>query len=133
MPLGRIDMTVCQALAVLKAEGLVQAEDGRGVFVRQPPPVRWLAADRFARANRKQGKAAFTAETESESRVGSVDRLVVSIKVPPPEIRERLKLTRREHAVVSTIAWYCRAGTGIRRWSTCSRYCAISGATPTTR
>lgn len=97
---GVARMTVRQALQVLKAEGLVVAEHGRGVFVRQRPPVRRLAADRFARANREQGKAAFTAETEAESRVGSVDRVKVSIEPPPAEIRARLQLTRRDRVVV---------------------------------
>lgn len=97
---GVARMTARQALQVLKAEGLVVAEHGRGVFVRQRPPVRRLAADRFARANRDQGKAAFTAETEGESRVGSVDRLNVSIEPPSPEIRSRLKLSARDRVVV---------------------------------
>lgn len=96
---GVARMTVRQALQVLKTEGLVVAEHGRGVFVRQRPPVRRLAADRFARANRKEGKAAFTAETEAESRVGSVDRLRVSIQPPPPDVRARLQLTGRDRVV----------------------------------
>lgn len=97
---GVARMTARQALQLLKVEGLIVSEHGRGVFVRQRPPVRRLAADRFARALRDQGKAAFTGETEAESRVGSVDRLKVSTAAPAPAIRTRLKLTGRDRVVV---------------------------------
>jgi len=97
---GVARMTVRQALQVLKGEGLVVAEHGRGVFVRQRPPVRRLASDRFARAHREQGKAAFTAESEADSRAHAVDRLTVSTALPPLEVRQRLGLTGRDRVVV---------------------------------
>lgn len=97
---GVARMTVRQALQVLKGEGLVIAEHGRGVFVRQRPPVRRLAADRFARAHREQGKAAFTVETEAESRLGSVDSLRVSIEQAPRVVRDRLRLAGRDRVVI---------------------------------
>lgn len=56
--------TVRQAVSLLKAEGLVFAERGRGAFVRGRPPVRRLASDRFARRHRKEGKAAYSVEME---------------------------------------------------------------------
>src|SRR4051812_1724766 len=54
--------TVRQALGVLKSEGLIYSERGRGAFVRSRPPVRRLAFDRFARRHRKEGRAAYLAE-----------------------------------------------------------------------
>src|SRR5689334_2439790 len=59
---GVARMTVRQALSVLKAEGLLLAEHGRGVFVRSKPVVRRVASDRFARRHREVGQAAFIAE-----------------------------------------------------------------------
>jgi GntR family transcriptional regulator len=56
--------TVRQALSLLKAEGLIYAERGRGAFVRSQAPVRRLAFDRFARRHREEGKAAYFAEME---------------------------------------------------------------------
>ena len=53
---GVARMTVRHAIQVLQSEGLVLAEHGRGVFVRPRPPVRRLAADRFARRNRGAGQ-----------------------------------------------------------------------------
>jgi GntR family transcriptional regulator len=41
--------TARQALAVLQADGLAQAAMGRGVFVREQPPARRVASDRYQR------------------------------------------------------------------------------------
>jgi GntR family transcriptional regulator len=59
---GAARQTVRQAVALLKAEGLVYAERGRGAFVRGRPPVERLAFDRFARRHRKDGEAALSVE-----------------------------------------------------------------------
>jgi GntR family transcriptional regulator len=61
---GAARQTVRQAVALLKAEGLVYAERGRGAFVRGRPPVNRLAFDRFARRHRKDGKAAYSVEMD---------------------------------------------------------------------
>ena len=58
--------TVRQSLAVLRTEGLIVAEHGRGVFVRSRPKIRRVAHDRFLRAHREAGKAAFLVEAEKE-------------------------------------------------------------------
>ena len=95
---GVARMTVRQAVAELKAEGLVIAEHGRGVFVRSRPTVRRLASDRFARRHREAGKAAFLAETESLGTPG-VDQLEVSQVVPSERVAERLKLRKTAKVV----------------------------------
>jgi GntR family transcriptional regulator len=87
---GVARMTVRHAIQVLQSEGLVLAEHGRGVFVRPRPPVRRLAADRFARRNREQGKAAFIAEAEQAGSRPDVDSIVVREERPPPDIATRL-------------------------------------------
>src|SRR4029450_9306006 len=48
-------MTARQAVDVLKNEGLVRSEHGRGVFVRRRPTVRRLARNRFTKAWRESG------------------------------------------------------------------------------
>jgi len=70
--------TVRQAIALLKSEGLVVTEHGRGGFVRARPPVRRLASNRFARSQRKAGRAAFLAEAEAAGAKPSVDSLHVA-------------------------------------------------------
>ena len=87
-------MTVRQALALLKAEGLLVAEHGRGVFVRARPVVRRVASDRFARRHREAGQAAFIAEAQGV-RAPNVDELEVGYETAPPHVREALRLGPR--------------------------------------
>lgn len=89
--LGVARMTVRQAIQELRAEGLVIAEHGRGVFVRTAPPVRRLASDRFSRRKREAGKAAFIAEAETSGYEASVDQIEVArTSEAPPFVVERL-------------------------------------------
>jgi GntR family transcriptional regulator len=97
---GVTRMTARQALGVLKGEGLVVAEHGRGVFVRARPTVRRLGSDRFARHHRDRGKAAFIAEVEGLGSRPTVDRIEVTEEQPPDDIATRLGLTRRAKTVV---------------------------------
>jgi GntR family transcriptional regulator len=69
--------TIRDAVDMLRAEGLVRKEHGRGSFVRDRPPVRRLAHDRFARRHRARGRAAYLAELEAEGRVPEVEVLEV--------------------------------------------------------
>ncbi len=93
-------MTARQAVQELRGEGRVVAEQGRGVFVRQAPPVRRLASERFARRHRKAGLAAFSAEAEKSGFVPRVDQIEVTRQVPPPAVRERLHLGEGDETVV---------------------------------
>lgn len=92
--------TVRQAIALLRSEGLITVEHGRGVFVRQQPPIRRLAHDRFARRHRKAGKAAFLAEAEAGRREPEVEVLHVGPEEVTAEVAERLGLPSGQHALV---------------------------------
>src|SRR5215218_2140834 len=70
---GTARNTARQAIAILQAEGLVDAQHGRGVFVRRRPPLRRLAQDRYARRYREAGRAPFRAEAEREGRRARVE------------------------------------------------------------
>lgn len=87
-------MTVRQALATLKAEGLLIAEHGRGVFVRATPVVRRVASDRFSRRHREAGSAAFIAEAQGIG-APSVDELEVGHENATPGLREAFGLPAR--------------------------------------
>jgi GntR family transcriptional regulator len=54
--------TVRDAITMLKAEGLVTSEHGRGVFVRPPAAIQRLARARLSRAARAKNKGAFLAD-----------------------------------------------------------------------
>ena len=85
-------MTARQAIQELRTEGRVVAEHGRGVFVRQPAPVRRLASDRFLRRHRDAGQAAFLVETAKAGVRAQVDQIEVTREDPDPRVRERLRL-----------------------------------------
>src|SRR4051812_25927832 len=93
-------MTARQAIQELRTEGRVVAEQGRGVFVRLPAPVRRLASDRFARRHRDAGQAAFLAEADKAGLTPRVDQIQVSRGAVPEVVRERLKLAEGEEAVI---------------------------------
>jgi GntR family transcriptional regulator len=93
-------MTARQAIQELRTEGRVVAEQGRGVFVRLPAPVRRLASDRFARRHRDAGLAAFLAEADKAGLTPRVDQIEVSQGAVPEVVRERLKLAEDEQAVI---------------------------------
>jgi GntR family transcriptional regulator len=84
--------TVRQAVATLREQGLIDTEHGRGAFVRRRPPLRRVAHDRFARANRARGKAAFLAEAEVEGVQPAVDSINVTTKIPPDDVAAALGL-----------------------------------------
>lgn len=92
--------TIRQAVAILRSEGLVEPQHGRGVFVRSRPPVRRLASDRFARRHREAGKAAFMAEMEVEGREPEVEVLEVGPGAASPEVARRLGVEPGEQVLV---------------------------------
>ena len=93
-------MTIRNALQLLQAEGLTVSEHGRGVFVKGRPPVPRLASDRFARRHRKEGKAAFIAESDLHGVKSSVDMIDVTEAIPPADVADRLKLPEGTETVV---------------------------------
>ncbi len=62
---GVARQTVQNAFDLLKAEGLVVARTGAGVFVREQPVVQRLASTRLSRAARDADQGAFKADAEA--------------------------------------------------------------------
>jgi GntR family transcriptional regulator len=80
---GVAPQTVRQAVAILKHEGLVVGQAGRGVFVRATGPLVRLGPERFSRARRAAGKSAQQAEAEAMGRSFRQEILELA-EVPAP-------------------------------------------------
>ena len=93
-------MTARQAVDVLKNEGLVRSEHGRGVFVRQRPTVHRLARSRFTRQRRETGKGAYDVEMKELGFTPRVELVDVGPVTPPDEIVKRLQLDPGEQALI---------------------------------
>lgn len=92
--------TVREALGVLRAEGWTDAQRGIGVFVRSHQSAHSRAADRFRRAHRERGKAAFTVETEAEQRSPRVEVSSVGPEPAPAHVADLLGVSPGDDVLV---------------------------------
>jgi GntR family transcriptional regulator len=92
--------TVRRALAVLKAEGLLSSEQGRGAFVRPTPHVRLLVTGASFRKHRALGLPGFNAQAlEQGQRPEQQIRSVATIGAPA-EVAMRLNVDEGSPVVV---------------------------------
>jgi GntR family transcriptional regulator len=92
--------TVRRALALLKAEGLVTTEQGRGVFVRSKPQVRLLLSGENFRRHRRAGLSGFSAQVGEQGQMAE-QRLLEVGRVPATgEVAHRLGVEEGEPVVV---------------------------------
>jgi GntR family transcriptional regulator len=82
--------TVRRALALLKAQGLVTTEQGRGAFVRAKPHVRLLLSGENFRRHRREGVPGFNAQVEEHGQVAEQRLLDVGWIAAPDEVAMRL-------------------------------------------
>src|SRR5215813_5761928 len=82
--------TVRQAVGLLKNEGLVLGQAGRGVFVRTSPPLIRLGTERFSRSRRAAGKSAQQAEAEAMGRSFRQEILELAEVAAPARIATHL-------------------------------------------
>jgi GntR family transcriptional regulator len=92
--------TAAAAIDILEAEGLVTAEHGRGVFVRERKVFLRLAHDRYSRRHREAGRAPFRAEAEAQGRTACVEVAVIERVPAPAWVAERLLLRGGEQVLV---------------------------------
>jgi GntR family transcriptional regulator len=92
--------TVRKAIALLRAEGLVASEQGRGVFVRPRPHLKMLLTGSNWRAHRGGGLSNFNAEAASQGRTATQQLLAVEETEAPAEIAERLRVPANTIVIV---------------------------------
>lgn len=83
--------TARQAIAILQSEGLVEAQHGRGVFVREQEPLIRLAHDRYSPEQREGEDGPFAAEVKRFGGEPRVEVIGIEEVDPPDEVAERLE------------------------------------------
>lgn len=113
--------TVRRAIALLKSEGLVVTEQGRGTFVRPHPRVRLRVVGGNFRRHRAEGRSGFNAQVAEQGMRPDQQLLEVGFVPAPDDVAARLGvspsaavLVRRrlflvDHQPVSTCDSYYRA------------------------
>jgi GntR family transcriptional regulator len=97
---GTARNTAREAIGQLAAEGLVDVQHGRGVFVRTEAPLIRLGASRYARTIRDStGLSPFRAEAAAQGKTARVDVPSISRVPAPADVAERLGLTTRDKVV----------------------------------
>jgi GntR family transcriptional regulator len=93
--------TVNRALSILRGEGLVRVERGRGTVVREIPAIHRAALARYQRQAREHGGArgAFDAEIRARGMVPRSD-VTVDLVTPPPEVARALGLAEGEQNTI---------------------------------
>ncbi|MER5894815.1 GntR family transcriptional regulator [Streptomyces sp. NPDC001876] len=87
---GTTRVTVRKALALLKADGLLVSEQGRGVFVRPRPNVQMLTTGANFPERRQTGVSNFNAEAEAQG-LRPEQRIMQVERVPaPPDVARLL-------------------------------------------
>jgi GntR family transcriptional regulator len=92
--------TVRRAIALLKAEGLVNTEQGRGAFVRPKPHVRLLLSGENFRRHRRAGLSGFNAQVEEQGQAPEQRLLEVGWVAAPREVALRLDVDEDARVVV---------------------------------
>ena len=99
--------TAREAIRLLADEGLVDAEHGRGVFVRTKPRLLRFGSNRYSRSLRTEtGLSPYRAEVDKQGRIASVDCTSIKRVTPPPNVAERLGVSSTSPSVVRRENWY---------------------------
>jgi GntR family transcriptional regulator len=92
--------TVRRAIALLKAEGLVVTEQGKGAFVRPTPHVRLLVTGSNYRRHRRAGLSGFSAQALEQGQLPEQQIVEVATIAAPPDVSLRLNLDEDAPVVV---------------------------------
>ncbi|WP_202234927.1 GntR family transcriptional regulator [Actinacidiphila reveromycinica] len=97
---GAARNTAREAVRLLAEEGLVVAQHGRGVFVREARRLFRFGSDRYARKNRETGLTPFRLEARRQGKSARIDVVSIAREMPPRDIAERLDVAPDDLSVV---------------------------------
>ncbi|MGH8933442.1 MAG: GntR family transcriptional regulator, partial [Egibacteraceae bacterium] len=92
--------SVRNAVALLRVEGLVVTEHGRGTFVRAQRPLCHRRSSRYSKAKRQGRRAPLEAEAAEHGARADQQLLGVEVVDPPQEVVDRLVLRPDERVLV---------------------------------
>lgn len=99
---GVSQVTANRAMGILRSEGLVRVERGKGTVVHEIPPLRRAATSRYSRVERERGEArgAFAAEIKALGYNPRSDLVECGWAAAPARVAEALGLPQGEPNVL---------------------------------
>ena len=97
---GTAPQTARQAIAILKAEGLVVGRSGRGIFVRERLPIVRVGSDLHAQWRRREGQSPMQAEAEANGLSWYQEVLGLETVPAPDWVAERFDIPEGEDVFV---------------------------------
>ncbi|MEZ0066657.1 GntR family transcriptional regulator [Streptacidiphilus sp. MAP12-20] len=93
-------VTVRKAIALLKADGLLVSQQGKGAFVRPRPAVQMLTTGANFRRRRYSGEPNYNAEATAQGRNARQELIDVETVPAPPEIAARFDVPEGTPVIV---------------------------------
>ncbi|UGQ15370.1 GntR family transcriptional regulator [Yinghuangia sp. ASG 101] len=112
---------------MLAEQGLVTAQHGRGVFVREPKRLFRMGGDRYSRKHRETGLTPFRLEAQRQGKAARIDVARIAREVPPADVAERLRVAADEPSVLCRESHYFADDEPVQIVSTCLRWDEAEG------
>ena len=97
---GTARNTAREAIRLLETAGLVDVEQGRGVFVHRPAPLIRLGSDRYSRQYRDSGLSPFLLECAKQGKIGRFEVLSIQRGQPPQHVADALRVPAGQDSVL---------------------------------
>src|SRR2546427_6074384 len=112
---GAARNTAREAISILRNEGLVDAQHGRGAFVRQRPASLRRGPARYSRVLRREtGLSPFRAELTQQGHQVRSDCTSVQRVRPSEDVAQRLGVSPKAKTVVERENWYFAEDTPVQ-------------------
>jgi len=113
---GAARNTAREAITILRNEGLVDAQHGKGAFVpgSARPSCAWAPRGTHGHSRRETGLSPFQAELLQQGRRGHSDCTSVQRVRPPEDVAQRLGVSAKAKTVVERENWYFAEDTPVQ-------------------